>query len=53
MIAAISILAMAVMFVAFPLLRLGEGKGCGSGNCGSCSSGSCDISCDTEAGRLP
>ena len=47
--ASIGIFAMAALFVCAGLLRLGEGKGCGSDHCGSCSN---DCEFDTE-GRLP
>ena len=48
MIAAISVLVMAMLFVVFGLLRLGNGGGCSGGHCDSCSH-----DCDIEAGRLP
>jgi hypothetical protein len=48
MIAAISVLVMAMLFVVFGLLRLGNGGGCSGGRCDSCSH-----DCDIEAGRLP
>jgi hypothetical protein len=49
MIGAISVLVMAMLFVVFGLLRLGNGSGCGSGHCDSCSN-DCEIEAD---GRLP
>jgi hypothetical protein len=49
MIAAISVLVMAMLFVVFGLLRLGNGGGCGGGQCDSCSH-DCEIEAD---GRLP
>ncbi|MHB1194628.1 MAG: hypothetical protein ACYC6F_16505 [Longimicrobiales bacterium] len=47
--AVLGILAMAALFVLAGLIGLGEGKGCGSGHCGSCSN---DCELDLE-GRRP
>ncbi|GMV05784.1 MAG: hypothetical protein AMXMBFR53_20610 [Gemmatimonadota bacterium] len=47
--ASVSVFAMAALFVAFGLLRLGDGRGCGSGHCDSCSH---DCTLDPE-GRHP
>lgn len=41
--------AMAALFVFAGLIRLGEGHGCGGGNCGTCSH---DCELDLE-GRRP
>jgi hypothetical protein len=35
--ASVAVFAMAAFFVVFGLLRLGDGKGCGSDHCDSCS----------------
>ncbi len=47
--AVLGVLAMAALFVFAGLIRLGEGKGCGSVHCGSCSN---DCELDLE-GRRP
>ncbi len=46
---ALGILAMAALFAFAGLIRLGEGKRCGSGHCDSCSN---DCELDLE-GRRP
>ena len=49
MIGAVAVLVMAMLFVVFGLLRLGNGGGCSGGHCDSCSH-----DCETGAdGRLP
>ena len=47
--ASVGMVAAALLFVIAGLLRLGEGKECGTGGCGSCDN---DCGLDIE-GRVP